>query len=193
MTSTYSSKLPNARLLSSESVGSESHTSKKHPEVVGKDVQGLLHFYSPPSNASEPFFKVTDPSGAGQKNYGHDPRLVLIRDIRGREHEFTLSQHSFSAVTGINSSGINFSDGDEIHQQYGSMLKGLLLRHIFGSHKVVIFVLQPETLPQPRSCCVLYARFTLNNRIREPGTVSNAIFCLTRQKVLLPGIFARES
>lgn len=70
-------------------------------DKAGLLTRSFLHFYSAPKDGSKAFFRVTDPSGAGTKNYHHDPHEVLIIDIRPKLRSFSLDIHSFAPVVGL--------------------------------------------------------------------------------------------
>ncbi|KAL9036667.1 MAG: hypothetical protein Q9214_006033 [Letrouitia sp. 1 TL-2023] len=108
------------------------HLSSRH------DTVGYLHFYQPPMNGSTPTFVVTHPSGAGQKNYMHNPVLVSIRDIRHREASFSLDKHSFAAVPRIAPTGLNSTDDETLKQKYALDAVQTILENVAGSTKVNI-------------------------------------------------------
>ncbi|MCJ1392142.1 hypothetical protein MMC18_005009 [Xylographa bjoerkii] len=103
------------------------------------DVEAVLHFYKAPSDGSCPKFVVTHPSGAGEKNYGHDPKTVLIRDIRGQEDQFTLSRHSFTTVSSVPTAHMDFGNIDNIHEQYEPLIEAVVLQNIPEASKIVVF------------------------------------------------------
>lgn len=105
----------------------------------GGDVTGILHFYQAPLDLSEPFFKVTDQSGAGTKNYGHNPIPIVIRDFRNRHSEFSLERHSFAAVSSTPVEGIDLTKEEDIHTRYSLNAEELILKIVPGSQRVVIF------------------------------------------------------
>ena len=103
------------------------------------DIEAVLHFYNQPPDGSHPMFVVTDPSGAGEKNYSHDPRKVLIRDMRGREDQFTLSCHSFTTVSNVLTSRIDFNNNSDVHDLYKSLVETLVLQKIPEATRIVVF------------------------------------------------------
>ncbi|KAL9608168.1 MAG: hypothetical protein Q9167_006988 [Letrouitia subvulpina] len=103
------------------------------------DTAGYLHFYQPPKDDLMPAFVVTHPSGAGQKNYKHDPVLISIRDIRHREALFSLDRHSFAAVTRIAPPGLDSTDDETLKQMYALDAVQTIFDNVAGSTKVVVF------------------------------------------------------
>ena len=102
------------------------------------DVLAFLHFYNPPADGSEPFFEVTDPSGAGRKNHGHNPVPVTIQDMRNREKHFSLSRHSVAAVSEA-AIEVNLDDIDRAKESYALSAVEILLKHVSNSQKVIVF------------------------------------------------------
>ncbi|KAK6519157.1 hypothetical protein TWF281_003846 [Arthrobotrys megalospora] len=78
-----------------ESRGPLAIIATKFSPLASGDLLKVLHFYSPPTDNSSPYFVVTHHNGTGRKKYSHDPVIVLIRDIRGKESLFSLPVHSF--------------------------------------------------------------------------------------------------
>ncbi|KAI4091305.1 MAG: hypothetical protein LQ344_004164 [Seirophora lacunosa] len=105
----------------------------------GGDILGLLHFYNAPEDGSLPYFHVTDTCGAGRKNYGHDPRAVLIRDIRNKENGFSLQIHSFAAVTVQCARYSTDADEDELCHRHASEAQQILLKNVEGAREIVVF------------------------------------------------------
>lgn len=105
----------------------------------GGDILGLLHFYEAPEDASLPYFQVTDASGAGRKNYRHDPRVVLIKDIRSKETKFSLQIHSFAAVPVESARYSTDADEAELCHKHASEAEQILLANVEGAREIVVF------------------------------------------------------
>ena len=103
------------------------------------DVIGILHFYKPPEDGSDPCFEVTDSSGAGRKNYGHNPKPVLIQDMRKKETQFSLDIHSFAAVCRHPPQTVDFTNATDIKGKYELDAATIILKHVPAAQKVVIF------------------------------------------------------
>lgn len=107
--------------------------------LSGGDVMATLHFYKPPSDGSETSLscdRLVGSSGAGVKNYGHDPKQILIRDIRLKE-DFSFSLHSYAAVFKPSTDRIDFSDPSDVELRYGPMVEVMIFQHLPDSLKVV--------------------------------------------------------
>lgn len=85
------------------------------------------------------FFEVTDPSGAGRKNYGHNPMPVLIRDIRGCETQFSPMQHSFAAISEDQPEIIDLENVEDVKERYSLGAVNSIVKHVPASEKVVVF------------------------------------------------------
>ncbi|KAL1884373.1 hypothetical protein VTK73DRAFT_67 [Phialemonium thermophilum] len=105
------------------------------------DVQAKLHFYKPPADGSKPFNYVnTPPEGEPQRNYSDEAHEVTIHDIRGHESDFNLDHDAFQIIQDVPPSAEkDFVDDTSIKTNYYPEVERLLLDHIPGSNKVVIF------------------------------------------------------
>lgn len=105
-----------------------------------------LNFFQAPTDGSAPFNHVdTPPADRPQRNYSDATHMVPIHDIRGVESQYTLDNDAFqaiipSATSSASESFSAFGDGDDaIRAGYYPEVEKLLLDHIPGSHRVVIF------------------------------------------------------
>ncbi|KAM6513479.1 hypothetical protein FALCPG4_015894 [Fusarium falciforme] len=98
-----------------------------------------LCFYSPPPNNASPEYIAESGSTPGQRNYPHSRVTVPISDIRGREQEFHLSQHSFAALPNAFSSHVDFTLPDDISHKYLPWVKDLLRQTVPRCTEVVVF------------------------------------------------------
>ena len=103
------------------------------------NVEGTLHFYKPPTDGSDPQFEVTDTSGAGRKNYGHNPVRVVVSDLREREQQFSLAQHSFAAVMHTPLKNVDFTNVAEVKERYALDAINLIMKHLPTSKRIVVF------------------------------------------------------
>jgi hypothetical protein len=105
------------------------------------DVTATLNFYKAPEDGSIPFDYVEmPPEGQPQKNYGHIPTQVTIHDIRGHLDEYNLDKDAFTVIQNVpESTEKEFISDESIKKNYYPEVEKLLLQHIPGSHKVVIF------------------------------------------------------
>ncbi|KAL1969637.1 hypothetical protein VTN77DRAFT_8190 [Rasamsonia byssochlamydoides] len=105
-------------------------------------VEAELTFYVPPADGSVPFNYVeTPPEGQPQRNYGEVLHKIQIDDIRGHEDEYTLDKDAFQVLKGIPSATTyeTFNSDEEIQRVYYSEVERLLLDHVPGANRVVIF------------------------------------------------------
>lgn len=104
-------------------------------------VRAKLYYYSPPADGSHPFNHVdTPPEGLPQRNFVHQPVETLIDDVRGHEDDLTLDQDACAIIQNVpDSAEKDFIDEDSIRQNYYPEVEALLLAHVPGSHRVVIF------------------------------------------------------
>ncbi|UNI20176.1 hypothetical protein JDV02_006292 [Purpureocillium takamizusanense] len=106
------------------------------------DVTATLNYYHPPADKSAaPFnFVNTPPPGQPQRNYSDAEHATLIRDLRGREADFTLDRDAFQVLGGVpESAERDFVDDDSIRRNYYPEVERLLLDAVPGANKVRIF------------------------------------------------------
>ncbi|CAK7265013.1 hypothetical protein SEPCBS119000_001294 [Sporothrix epigloea] len=109
------------------------------------DVVAELSFFTPPADGAVPFSYVdAPPPGEPQRNFENDVRKVLIQDIRGREADFadtaSLDRNAFLLVRDQPPSAEkDFVDDESIHQKYYPEVEALLLKHVPGATRIVIF------------------------------------------------------
>ncbi|KAK3397139.1 hypothetical protein B0T20DRAFT_250203 [Sordaria brevicollis] len=115
------------------------------------DVLAPLHFYIPPTDGSIPFNNIDPPAGVPERNFSYQTIPVTIHDIRTSSSRpassFTLDNDAFQILQGLppsaeessSSGGSNFTSDTSIKQLYYPEVTRLLLDHIPGSNKVIIF------------------------------------------------------
>ena len=115
------------------------------------DVPTTLNYYTPadPSSDESPYIYVQDPpEGKAKNNIGHEPHPVVVQDVRGREHEFTLDKGGFQFVKHV-SQEKEFDDEERIKNVYYKEVEELLKKEV-GAKRVLIFDhtirLKPEAL-----------------------------------------------
>ncbi|KAK4987753.1 hypothetical protein LTR50_004406 [Elasticomyces elasticus] len=120
---------------------SPSATSTNDITIPRGPVTASLTFYAPPADGAAPWNYVEQPpEGQPQRNYTEDAHRVPISDIRGREGDFTLASHAFATASGIASAReTDFSDDAHIAQTYYPEVERLLLAHVPGARRVVLF------------------------------------------------------
>ncbi|KAK3344445.1 hypothetical protein B0T25DRAFT_328133 [Lasiosphaeria hispida] len=104
-------------------------------------VTATLNFFQPPSDGAAPFNHVdTPPAGLPQRNFSDAAHAVPIHDIRGAESQYTLDNDAFQAILSVPPSPETaFTSDASIQANYYPEIESLLLSHIPGSTKVVIF------------------------------------------------------
>lgn len=104
-------------------------------------VTASLKFYSAPPDGSAPFNYVeAPPAGQPQRNFGDADHAVTIRDIRGRESDFTLDGNAFAALSHVPASAErDFADDAHIKKVYYPEVERLLLSHVAGAARVLLF------------------------------------------------------
>jgi hypothetical protein len=105
------------------------------------DTNVTLNYFSPPKDGSVPFnFVENPPAGQPQRNFGDFDIKVPIKDIRGHEDEYTLDRDAFKVVSNLpDSAEPEFENDDSIKKNYYPEVEKLMLDHVPGSHRVVIF------------------------------------------------------
>ncbi|KAK4214061.1 putative 7alpha-cephem-methoxylase p8 chain related protein [Rhypophila decipiens] len=126
-------------------------TSKPQPTQVEMQtsqpprgpVTATLNFYAPPPDNSAPFNHVdTPPAGLPQRNFSDSPKQVTISDVRDSgASSFTLDNDAFAVLQNQppSSSTIDFTSNSSIEETYYPEIESLLLKHVPGSNKVIIF------------------------------------------------------
>ncbi|KAK0704684.1 hypothetical protein B0H67DRAFT_356221 [Lasiosphaeris hirsuta] len=104
-------------------------------------VTATLNFFQPSPDGAALFNHVdTPPAGLPQRNFSDAPHAVSIHDIRGSESQYTLDNDAFQAILSVPpSSETSFTSEASIEANYYPEIESLLLTHIQGSTKVVIF------------------------------------------------------
>ncbi|EPE34894.1 hypothetical protein GLAREA_10589 [Glarea lozoyensis ATCC 20868] len=105
------------------------------------DTTVTLNYFRPPEDGSIPFNYVEDPpAGEPQRNFGDFDIRVPIKDIRGHEDEYTLDRDAFKVVSHLAASAEKeFANDDSIKKNYYPEVEQLILDHVPGSNRVVIF------------------------------------------------------
>jgi hypothetical protein len=115
-----------------------------HPKALnnGGTVFRPLHFYSPPAGNEKPFFRVTEPTGVGYKNYECSTKYVYIQDLRAYPSlpPFRLSIHGFQLLRSVPPpAGVDLLVDESIHKHYYTHAKSIVFAHVPRATKVVIF------------------------------------------------------
>jgi hypothetical protein len=94
-----------------------------------------LNFFEPPkaSEKAHNYMYTHEP----QRNYGDVTKVVPIRDIRGRENEYSLDKNGFQVVK-FSPSETEFRDEEKIKTVYYKEVEEML-KKVTGAYKVVIF------------------------------------------------------
>jgi hypothetical protein len=105
------------------------------------DTTVTLNYFSPPEDGSAPFNYVEkQPQGQPQRNFGDFDVQVPIHDIRGKESEYTLDKNAFQVVSNVpDSAEKDFVEDDSIKKNYYPEVERLILDHVPGSNRVVLF------------------------------------------------------
>lgn len=118
-------------------------TTQTSPDFIPRGpVTASLTFYAPPPDNSPPYNYVeSPPPGVPQRNYSTPTHTVQINDIRNTEHTHTLDTSAFQALTQIPSAATytTFDSDADIRDIYYPEVESLLLNHIPGAHRIVIF------------------------------------------------------
>lgn len=143
MTTAAPRPTPAHELGSSQPALSSSKPSDVNPQglpIPRGTVTASLSFYEAPSDGTKPYNYVEpQPEGTPQRNFGQEWHNVPIHDLRGQEHNFTLDNNAFDTIANVPSDEHDFTDDDQIKRVYYPEVEKLLLEHLPGSHKVVLF------------------------------------------------------
>ncbi|RHZ51128.1 hypothetical protein CDV55_101950 [Aspergillus turcosus] len=119
-----------------------SATTTTDDHVPRGPVDVELTFYEPPADGSKPFNYVeSPPPGHPPRNYGEKVHKVSLTDIRGHEADYTLDTHAFQVLQHIPTatSYSTFDSDTEVQRLYYPEVEQLLLRHIPGATRIIIF------------------------------------------------------
>ncbi|KAI9848397.1 MAG: hypothetical protein M1837_000191 [Sclerophora amabilis] len=111
------------------------------PTIPRGPVTSKLMFYQPPADGSRPHNYVEKPpEGEPQRNYGDTEHDVSISDIRGRESAFSLDANAFQVLQDVPASAEqDFTDDAHIKQVYYPEVERLILDHVPGANRILIF------------------------------------------------------
>lgn len=140
-----------------EAAGLQTAASPSY-EIPRGDVTARLNFFLPPADGSVPFNYVeTPPTGQPQRNFGDVNQQVLIHDIRGFESEYTLDNDAFAIIQAVPPSRTDFNSDESIKSTYYPEVESLLLSHVHGANRIVIFdhtIRAPPTHPSAKRTAV---------------------------------------
>ncbi|GFF36823.1 hypothetical protein IFM61606_00752 [Aspergillus udagawae] len=107
-------------------------------------VEVALNFFEPPVDGSPPFqYAQEPPPGQPASNYTQPTVHASLTDIRGQESKYNLDHDAFQCLQSVQSlSEIpyeTFLADDQIKEIYYPAVERLLLEHVTGAHKVVVF------------------------------------------------------
>jgi len=119
----------------------------KKPETLQRFLTGTttatLDFFTAPVDGSKAYnFVDAPPEGVPFQNYGDEPQEITVKDIRGRESEFTLDEHGFQVYLAnpeTRASKADFSTEDSIAKTYYPEVERFILGKLPGSHRILIF------------------------------------------------------
>lgn len=109
------------------------------------DVAASLNFYGAlvaDAAAAAPFFRVDADPGQPQRNFSDVTCDVLIRDVRGREADFTLDRDAFQVLRDVAPApgpDPDFDDDAAVRARYYPDVERLLLAAVPGAERVHIF------------------------------------------------------
>ena len=99
-----------------------------------------LNYFRPPEDGSAPYNYVEKQADGHQRNFGDFDIQLPIRDIRGRENEFSLDKDAFQVASGLpESAEKDFVDDASIKEKYYPEVEKLILDNVEGSNRVFIF------------------------------------------------------
>lgn len=101
-----------------------------------------LTFYAPPPDNAQPYNYVqTPPPDTPQRNYQDATHSITLTDIRNNEPAYTLDKAAIQPLQNIptTTTPATFTDDNAVTNHYYPEVESLLLTHVPGAHKVVIF------------------------------------------------------
>ncbi|EAS32449.1 methyltransferase [Coccidioides immitis RS] len=118
-------------------------TTANDPSYIPRGpVEASIAFWHPPPDGSKPFYYVENPPpGQPQSNLIEVPQKVSITDIRGHEANFSLDRDAFQALQNVppTKADPSFTDDANIKSVYYPEVEDLILTHVPGATRVVIF------------------------------------------------------
>lgn len=102
-------------------------------------VTAQLSFYKPPEDGSKPHNYVEEQKDRPQRNFGASFHDVIIDDLRGQEHKFTLDNNAFDTIQNVPSEEYEFKDDDQIKRVYYPEVEKLLLESVPGANRILLF------------------------------------------------------
>lgn len=102
-------------------------------------VKASLSFYKPPEDGSKPHNYVEPLEGVPQRNFGESLHEVILEDLRGQEHKFSLNNNAFDTIQNVSSEERDFQDDEQIKRVYYPEVEKLLLDNVPGANRVLLF------------------------------------------------------
>lgn len=120
-------------------------TTAAEPEVPRGPVTADIGFVvlPPDHSPNTRLYNWVDPPADGRapRNYTEEPFAVPLTDIRGQETQYTLDNAAVQVLPSIPTKTTydTYTDDDAVQRIYYPEVEDLLLKHVPGAHKVVIF------------------------------------------------------
>lgn len=104
-----------------------------------KDVHATFNYFSlDPSSTRPPYnYTYTPPKDTNRSNVLPEPHPAIVRDVRGKESEYTMDTSGFQFVTRKSRETL-FEDDEQIKAGYYAEVEALL-KDVTGAKRVVIF------------------------------------------------------
>lgn len=102
-------------------------------------VSALLSFYKAPEDGSKPYNYVEKQENGPQRNFGELLKEVVIDDLRGQEHKFSLDNNAFETLQDVPSEEHEFQDDEQIKRVYYPEVEKLILESVPGANRVLLF------------------------------------------------------
>ncbi|KAF1970079.1 hypothetical protein BU23DRAFT_557238 [Bimuria novae-zelandiae CBS 107.79] len=102
-------------------------------------VTAHLSFYKAPEDGSKPHNWVEPQQGRPQRNFGESWHDVVLDDLRGQEHKFSLDNNAFETIQNVPSEEYEFKDDEQIKRVYYPEVEKLLLETVPGANRVLLF------------------------------------------------------
>lgn len=119
-------------------------TTTREPEVPRGPVNAQISFIVPwPDTDPTALYNYVEspPPGEPKHNFDEVPFPVRIRDIRGTEDTYNLDRDAFQVLKDIPTKTTyeTYDNDEEVERVYYPEVEKLLLEHVPGAHKIVIF------------------------------------------------------